>query len=68
MECKEAEAVQMIGLKGSRKRQLLNELGAMDLVSSLAATKNRRYVIAKWSEHPCIIREEKWNNAGNGAG
>ena len=47
MECKEAEAVQMIGLKGSRTRQLLNEFVAMDLVSSLAAIKNRRYVIAK---------------------
>lgn len=58
----------MIGLKKSRTRQLLNELVAMDLVSCTAATKNRRYVIAKWSEHPCIIREEKWNNARNGAG
>lgn len=38
------EVVQMISSKGSRTRQLLNELVAMDLVSCTAATKNRRYI------------------------
>lgn len=38
------EVAQMIGLKGPRTRQLLNELAAMNLVSCTAATKNRRYV------------------------
>ncbi len=38
------EVAQMIGLRGSRTRQLLNELVAMNLVSCTAATKNRRYV------------------------
>ena len=37
------EVAQMIGLKGPRTRQLLNELVAMNLVSCTAATKNRRY-------------------------
>ena len=38
------EVAQIIGLKGPRTRQLLNELADMDLISCTAATKNRRYV------------------------
>lgn len=38
------EVAQMIGLKGPRTRQLLNELVVLELVSCTAATKNRRYV------------------------
>lgn len=37
------EIAQMVGLKGSRTRQLLNELVAMNFISCTAATKNRRY-------------------------
>ncbi|MCM1560171.1 MAG: putative DNA binding domain-containing protein [Butyrivibrio sp.] len=38
------EVAQIIGLKGPRTRQLLNELVARKLLSCTAATKNRRYV------------------------
>ncbi len=38
------EIAQMIGLKGPRTRQLLNELVAMNFVSCTAATKKRRYI------------------------
>lgn len=38
------EVAKMIGLKGPRTRQLLNELVAMDLLFCTAATKSRRYV------------------------
>lgn len=37
------EVAQLIGLKGSRARQLLNELVSLNLISCTAATKNRRY-------------------------
>ena len=39
------EIAQMMGLKGPRTRQLLNELVAMNLISCTAATKNRRYIV-----------------------
>lgn len=38
------EVAHLVGLKGSRTRQLLNELVALELVSCTATTKNRRYV------------------------
>lgn len=38
------EIANVIGLKGPRTRQLLNELVAMGIVECTAATKNRRYV------------------------
>ena len=38
------EIATVIGLKGPRTRQLLNELVAMGVVDCTAATKNRRYV------------------------
>ena len=38
------EIAAVIGLKGPRTRQLLNELVAMGIVECTAATKNRKYV------------------------
>ena len=38
------EIARIMGLKGPRTRQLLNELVVMGLVSCTATTKNRRYI------------------------
>lgn len=46
-ECSLEEMSEMVGLKGSRTRELLSGLVAKGYLTCTAATKNRRYVSVK---------------------